>query len=384
MFCRTKTKKFARNKSQRSVSSWRPVLEALEDRRQLCAIVYDVNMTGFTEGRFGPVDPDLSVVGTITYDTTAGAITASSLSILHPNVVAALPLTMQTLTSAYFQATPSAFYAVPTVGPGTLVDLWGTVSDSTYSFSIFDDSSGAIDVEVTGPPSVITGFHLGGFGEDGIFQSSTAVLIGTASNIATATTLTISGPAPTLLGQPFTLVAQVSDPNPVTCGSVDFYDGSTLIGSTPVSAGIATLTVSYLPTGNGHSFTANFNGAGNDLPSTSSPVVLADPTQAPTFFALQGSLLDQSLLAGSRNQEVDTGNAAALTLYDQSGNALFTLDGEKVNYVGGGSAIQGTIFATSNIANGTKITSSTYIFSLTLYDADLHPVTLDAFNAVLS
>src|SRR5207245_2773090 len=115
---------------------------------------------------FGPVDPNLSVVGTITYDTTAGTITASSLSILHPTVLAVLPLTVQGLSSAYFRATPTALYAVPTVGSGIPFDLWGAVSASTYSFTIFDDSSGQIDVQVTGPPSIITGFHLGGFGED--------------------------------------------------------------------------------------------------------------------------------------------------------------------------------------------------------------------------
>jgi hypothetical protein len=157
-------------------------------------ITYDVNMSGFTEGANGPVAQDLSVVGTITYDTTAQLITASNLSILDPTVLAVLPsaLTEQTLTSDYLNATPTALYAVPHAGSGTLQDSWGTVSGSTYGFDIFDNATGSVFVEVTGPPSIIKGFHLGGFGEDGIFGSPTAVLIGTAASVPEPSGLVLS------------------------------------------------------------------------------------------------------------------------------------------------------------------------------------------------
>ncbi|MFI5458616.1 MAG: hypothetical protein ACHRXM_24550 [Isosphaerales bacterium] len=146
-------------------------------------VTYNVDMTGFSESFGGPPVPSLSVVGTITYDTSLQLITTSALSIKDPTVLAVLPptLTTQTLTSAYLQATPTALYAVPTVGSGTLNDLWGTVSPTTYGFQIFDISSGPVFIEITGPNPPITGFHPGGYGEDGIFGSPTEVLIGTAA-----------------------------------------------------------------------------------------------------------------------------------------------------------------------------------------------------------
>jgi hypothetical protein len=189
MFTFFRRAKSFRETTRRSAATWKPRLELLEDRTVLSTLLYNVNMSGFTEGSFGPVDPNLSVVGTITYDTGLQSITWSSLSIKKGStVLAVLPstLTEQTLTPDYLAATPTGLYALPHAGPGTLADSWGTVSSSTYSFGIFDNAAGLVFVEITGPPSIITGFHLGGFGEDGIFGSPTAVLIGTpaATDIA--------------------------------------------------------------------------------------------------------------------------------------------------------------------------------------------------------
>jgi hypothetical protein len=158
-------------------------------------IVYNVNMTGFTMGAGGPVDSNLSVVGTITYDTTSQLITTSSLSINDPTLLATLPstLTVQTLTPAYLDATPTALYAVPNVGTGVLIDYWGTVSTTTYSLSIFDNASGAVFVEITGPYPTISPLHSGGFGEEGIFGSSTEVLIGTATPEPPSYVLVVTG-----------------------------------------------------------------------------------------------------------------------------------------------------------------------------------------------
>src|SRR6266567_9331381 len=100
MFSYSPLMKLFRKSTRQKNSSVKLILEVLEDRTLLSTIVYNVNLTGFTEGGpSSPIDPDLSVVGTITYDTDLQLITSSSLSIKHPAVVAVLPstLTVQTL-----------------------------------------------------------------------------------------------------------------------------------------------------------------------------------------------------------------------------------------------------------------------------------------------
>ena len=89
----------------------------------------------------------------------------------------------------------------------------------------------------------------------------------------TSTTLTASTTA-----QGTTLIANVvvtSPGNPPVVGSVSFYDGSTLLGTEPVSNGVATLSVGALAPGS-HSFSAVFSGSGTVSASTSSLVVSTD------------------------------------------------------------------------------------------------------------
>lgn len=73
---------------------------------------------------------------------------------------------------------------------------------------------------------------------------------------ATTTTLTTS-PNPSELSTAATLKAVVAGGTPT--GSVEFRDGATLLGSAPVSGGIAQLAVSSLAVGN-HTLTANYLG----------------------------------------------------------------------------------------------------------------------------
>ena len=89
----------------------------------------------------------------------------------------------------------------------------------------------------------------------------------------TSTTLTASTTA-----QGTTLIANVvvtSPGNPPVVGSVSFYDGSTLLGTEPVSNGVATQSVGALAPGS-HSFSAVFSGSGTVSASTSSLVVSTD------------------------------------------------------------------------------------------------------------
>ncbi len=77
-----------------------------------------------------------------------------------------------------------------------------------------------------------------------------------------------------ILGAPPTLTATVTSASGPPVGSVSFYDGTTLINSTPVTlvSGQAQLLLPTLPLGLGQSITAIFNTSANFLTSTSTAV----------------------------------------------------------------------------------------------------------------
>jgi uncharacterized protein YjdB len=88
--------------------------------------------------------------------------------------------------------------------------------------------------------------------------------------ISTTTSLT-SSPNPSAYGQSVTLTATVS-PSSGTgtpTGSVTFMDGTTSLGSAPLSGGKASLPVSSLTAGS-HSITTSYGGDTNYTGSTSS------------------------------------------------------------------------------------------------------------------
>lgn len=82
----------------------------------------------------------------------------------------------------------------------------------------------------------------------------------TLTRLKQPSSLTLSsGPANAAEGSPVTLTATVSGPSgaPSPTGTVTFKDGSTALGTVPVSGGVATLTTSALTPGD-HSLSADF------------------------------------------------------------------------------------------------------------------------------
>ncbi|MEU5442711.1 beta strand repeat-containing protein, partial [Streptomyces griseofuscus] len=108
----------------------------------------------------------------------------------------------------------------------------------------------------------------------------------TVTRSASATALT-SAPDPSVFGQAKTLTATVSAVAPgvgTPTGTVDFFDGATLLGTGTLSGGVATLTTSGLAVGS-HSLTAVYSGDG-DFTGSVSPVDIQTVTQAATTTAL--------------------------------------------------------------------------------------------------
>ncbi len=77
--------------------------------------------------------------------------------------------------------------------------------------------------------------------------STSAVFSQVVVGKAATTTTLASGPNPSYVGQPVTFIATVS-PAAAT-GSVTFMQGHTMLGSAPVSSGVATFTTTSLPAG---------------------------------------------------------------------------------------------------------------------------------------
>ena len=89
---------------------------------------------------------------------------------------------------------------------------------------------------------------------------------------SSTTTSLSSSPNPSAAGSTVTFSASVANPSgQALTGSVTFRDGSSIIGTAPLTSGIAVLSISTLSLGT-HSITAMYSGDSQDAPSTSPPV----------------------------------------------------------------------------------------------------------------
>ncbi len=100
----------------------------------------------------------------------------------------------------------------------------------------------------------------------GVFVALCGILFSIAAMGQTATSTTLlSSPNPANLGQPVTLTATVTAG---ATGNVAFYDGTTVLGISPISGIQATLTTVLLPSG-ARSLHAHYAGDGTYAPSDS-------------------------------------------------------------------------------------------------------------------
>lgn len=130
---------------------------------------------------------------------------------------------------------------------------------------------------------------------------SFSIAIGQA---ATTTTLTASATTVTP-GQSVTFTATVTSATTGTpTGTVSFFDGTTLLGTSPLTAGVATYSTAALAGGVTHSISATYSGSTDYLPSTSTSSVSV--TVAPLDFTLT--------IVGPSSQTVIPGSAVSYTV----------------------------------------------------------------------
>ena len=101
------------------------------------------------------------------------------------------------------------------------------------------------------------------------YAGSTSTTVNEVVNPLTTTTTTLeASPVPATFGQSVTLSVTVASGSGTPTGSVQFLDGSTILGRPPLSGGTATLSTSSLSLGS-HSLTAVYTASGNFAGSTS-------------------------------------------------------------------------------------------------------------------
>jgi hypothetical protein len=154
----------------------------------------------------------------------------------------------------------------------------------------------------------------------------------TITQAGTATSLTASSSTITP-GQGVTLTAQVASVTTGTpTGSVAFYDGTSLLGTVPLTAGTATISTSPLTPGSSNLVQAVYSGDNNFTTSTSSTSSVIVPS---LDFALA--------VSGSTSLTVTAGNMAT---YQVAVTPLYA------NYPGP------VVFAASGLPSGASVTFS--------------------------
>ncbi len=174
-------------------------------------------------------------------------------------------------TTAVASANPSVFGEAVTFSAtisGTGVTPTGTVTLNIDSTDVETVSLSGGSASFTPISDLALGSHvvLVSYSGDSTYTSSSGSLLGgQVVNQADTTTTLTAAPDPSVFGQTVTLTATVTAVAPgagTPTGTVDFFDGATLLGSGSLSGGVATLTTSSLGVGS-HSLTAFFNGDAN-------------------------------------------------------------------------------------------------------------------------
>jgi hypothetical protein len=190
--------------------------------------------------------------------STSGAITQTV-----SKAASSVSLSAGPNPSTVGQAVTLTAAVTPAGGTGTVQFLDGSTALGTATIS-GGTAALAVSTLAAGTHS-ITAVYSG----DGNYSGSTSgAWTQTVSKVA-STTLLSASPNPSVSGQSVSLTATIS-PTAAT-GSVQFFDGSTSLGTATVSGGSASKAVTTLSVG-GHSITAVYSGDANYAASTSAAV----------------------------------------------------------------------------------------------------------------
>jgi len=238
-----------------------------------------------------------TLLGTSTLSGGSAAFTSSALGVASHSITAVYsgdasfngstaPVQTQTVnkavttTSTVSSPNPSSF--------GQAVTATATVAGSgaTGTVSFFDGATLLGTSTLTGGVATFISSVLGVashsitsvYSGDASFNGSTAPVQTQTVNKAATTTSTVSSPNPSSFGQAVTITATVAGSG--ATGTVSFFDGATLLGTSTLTSGVATITSSALGVGS-HSITAVYSGDASFNGSTS-PIQTQTVTKATT------------------------------------------------------------------------------------------------------
>jgi sugar lactone lactonase YvrE len=239
-----------------------------------------------------------SATGTVQFFNGSTLLGSASLSSGRAQLTtAALPVGISSLTAAYGGdsnyaastsgaiqqtvnklSTTTGLTSSPnpsTVGASVTLTATVTPAAATGSVQFFDGStllgsanlsSGQGQLTTTALPPGTNSLTATYAGDANDAASSSSATLQTVNKLSTTTSLT-SSPNPSTFGGPVTLTATVA-PSSAT-GSVQFFNGGTLLGSANLSSGQAQFTTTALPAGT-DSLTASYAGDANNAASVSS------------------------------------------------------------------------------------------------------------------
>ena len=279
---------------------------------------------------------------TVEQSVTQAATTISIVSAANPSVVGQAV----TFTATVSVVSPGA--GTPT---GSVTFMDGTTSLGTASLT-----SGTAALSIS---SLALGSHniTAVYGGDANFTTSvsSAALPQVVNKAATATALTAVPSSPTL-GQSVTFTATVSAVPPgagTTTGSVSFMDGTTLLGTVPLTNGSAAFSTASLALGS-HDITASYSGDANF--NSSSGVLPQVVTKAATTTTLTAAT--SSSVFGQSVAFTATVSAASPGAVTPTGSVTF-MDGTTT--LGTGTLANGTAtFSTPSLAVGSHGITAVY------------------------
>jgi sugar lactone lactonase YvrE len=263
------------------------------------AIAYGTNLSGVLNA--SAVDGSTSVAGSFAYTATpqgGSASTVTGATVLGvgsytldvaftPNDSTHYNSASGSVTLTVGKATPAIVLSssATTVPLNTAVTFTAAVSFSTGtpsgSVNFYNGArllgAGTLTQGVASyaTSSLSAGTHsiTASYGGDGSFLTVTsAALTETVGKIASTVALTASANA-VIVTAPVTFTATVGSASGTPSGSVNFYDGTALLGSGAVAQGVATFTTANLAAG-AHSITAVYGGDSTFGPATSSVVTV--------------------------------------------------------------------------------------------------------------
>ena len=160
-----------------------------------------------------------------------------------------------------------------TVPTGTVAFYDGTVQFGTGTLTAAGTTSAVATFQTT---SLAAGTHsiTAAYAGDADDFASTSAALSDTVNIASSTTTVAASANPAVAGKALTLTATVTTNGGTAAGTVNFYNGTVLLGAGMLNgAGVATFTSSTLPVGS-YSVTAVYVGDSNDTGSTSAALSL--------------------------------------------------------------------------------------------------------------